>query len=172
MMLSDAHLRLNVTRTIGNVSNNSSYLASGQLPLNCSDESMLAFYGRAFWSLKLWSPQATQVLHLSLHVCVKTCQAMPSCRACLDQPRVHFLGDCPQKTLHFLEIHPFEQEQYFCCGRNKRHGSIQLLFSARISRSAPALALEIVMLMGRKTQLNVCNSPRTKGAHFPKQMLR
>ena len=48
---------------------------------------------------------------------------------------------------------------------------IQLLFSTRISRSAPALALEIVVLMSRK-KMKVCNSPRTKGAHFPKQMFR
>ena len=64
----------------------------------------------------------------------------------LDQPRALFC-DSLQKSVHFLEIHTFEQKLYFSCRLNIRHRSILLPFSTRISLSAPAMALEIVMLI-------------------------
>ena len=71
--------------------------------------------------------------------------------------------------MHFREIHTFESKScIFLAGYIKRHVSIQLLFSARTAGSAPVLALELDMLMGRTTQLNLCT--KDKRCARPKQM--
>ena len=70
----------------------------------------------------------------------------------------------------FAKMYTFEQKLYSCCRLNARHRSIQLLFLQESHVQFRPWHWRLSCSWAKKNHLKVCNSPRTKGAHFPKQV--